>query len=640
MAVFSFVNRNSGSVYFTIETIRGADGFYNSGSLRGALGAYYNFTGSSQYDLVSSDYIAAYIVPPGSSSFEFNPTEYIQTGSVYFRGTGDLVATITGEITSSTYNINQLNGQGILNTLPLENVFQATWDTTKTTLTSSLSNQIVLPLVPTVSGSLYNFTINWGDNTSSSISSSAQSEVTHSYAVAGTYTTKMWGTMRGWRFGFGRDRNKLQSVDKWGGLQFIPTPDGNMAAFAGCQSASFANVIGVPDLRYTNTLRQCFVLNLNLTTVNNLDKWDISGINSLAQMFSACVNFDQNVGSWNVSNVTSLDRTFICTMGIIDGITIRGEGKFNNGGSPSIGSWDTSKVTTMFATFGGQPLFNQNVGNWNVSNVTNMSFMFGAVTTSGSFDGRISGTPGRFTNGGSDSIRNWDVSKVTDMQQMFINQALFNIDLGSWNVGSVTNFSAMFASYYTFPSNFQPWQFITNSFNNGGSPSINNWNVSRGTNFSFMFMGNPNFNQNIGNWNVRSGSNFASMFGMLNPTPTYTASLYAFNNGGSPSINNWNTTASTNLSGMFRFAGNFNQPIGNWRVSSVANFTEFMSSKTNADYSVENYDALLNGWASRPVVSGRSINFGTIKYSAAASASRAILTSAPNSWTIVDGGQI
>jgi len=72
----------------------------------------------------------------------------------------------------------------------------------------------------------------------------------------------------------------------------------------------------------------------------------------------------------------------------------------------------------------------------------------------------------------------------------------------------------MFASYYTFPSNFQPWQFITNSFNNGGSPSINNWNVSRGTNFSFMFMGNPNFNQNIGNWNVRSGSNFASMFGL------------------------------------------------------------------------------------------------------------------------------
>jgi len=91
---------------------------------------------------------------------------------------------------------------------------------------------------------------------------------------------------------------------------------------------------------------------------------------------------------------------------------------------------------------------------------------------------------------------------------------------------------------------------------------------------------------------------------------------------------------------MFRFAGNFNQPIGNWRVSSVTNFTEFMSSKTNADYSVENYDALLNGWASRPVVSGRSINFGTIKYSAAASASRAILTSAPNSWTIVDGGQV
>jgi hypothetical protein len=65
-----------------------------------------------------------------------------------------------------------------------------------------------------------------------------------------------------------------------------------------------------------------------------------------------------------------------------------------------------------------------------------------------------------------------------------------------------------------------------------------------------------------------------------------------------------------------------------------------MLGKTDTDYSSTNYDALLNGWASRTVVSARSINFGTIKYSSAASASRSILTSAPNNWTIVDGGQL
>jgi hypothetical protein len=91
---------------------------------------------------------------------------------------------------------------------------------------------------------------------------------------------------------------------------------------------------------------------------------------------------------------------------------------------------------------------------------------------------------------------------------------------------------------------------------------------------------------------------------------------------------------------MFRDAGNFNQPIGGWNVSSSINFTNFMTNKIFSDYSSTNYDALLNGWILNGVKPNLSINFGTIKYSSAASASRAILTSAPNNWTIVDGGQL
>jgi hypothetical protein len=40
------------------------------------------------------------------------------------------------------------------------------------------------------------------------------------------------------------------------------------------------------------------------------------------------------------------------------------------------------------------------------------------------------------------------------------------------------------------------------------------------------------------------------------------------------------------------------------------------------------------------VLPNEAINFGTTKYSSAAVAARAILTSAPNNWTIIDGGQI
>jgi hypothetical protein len=63
-----------------------------------------------------------------------------------------------------------------------------------------------------------------------------------------------------------------------------------------------------------------------------------------------------------------------------------------------------------------------------------------------------------------------------------------------------------------------------------------------------------------------------------------------------------------------------------------------MSQKTFVNYSSTNYNGLLIGWTSRPVKPNISINFGTIKYTSAASAARAVLTGSPNFWTIIDGG--
>jgi hypothetical protein len=91
---------------------------------------------------------------------------------------------------------------------------------------------------------------------------------------------------------------------------------------------------------------------------------------------------------------------------------------------------------------------------------------------------------------------------------------------------------------------------------------------------------------------------------------------------------------------MFSNAFAFNQPLGGWKITSMSSAASFMSGKTFNDYSTSNYDDLLIGWASQSARPNVSINFGTIRYTIAASASRAILRSAPNNWTIVDGGQI
>ena len=96
MAVFSFVNNNDSTVYFTVETVRNELGFYESPfSPANAIGTYSNFTGINPEHLVTSSYIFSEVIPPGSSSFEFIPSSSIATGSVYFRGTGDLTVTVT-----------------------------------------------------------------------------------------------------------------------------------------------------------------------------------------------------------------------------------------------------------------------------------------------------------------------------------------------------------------------------------------------------------------------------------------------------------------------------------------------------------------------------------------------------------------
>ncbi len=99
----------------------------------------------------------------------------------------------------------------------------------------------------------------------------------------------------------------------------------------------------------------------------------------------------------------------------------------------------------------------------------------------------------------------------------------------------------------------------------------------------------------------------------------------------------WDTSRIIFMEGCFRSATLFNQDIGDLNISNVTNFTNFMLGKTDSDFSTANYDALLIGWASRPVQPNLSINFGTIKRTAASTAAKSVLTSAPNNWTIVDG---
>jgi surface protein len=143
------------------------------------------------------------------------------------------------------------------------------------------------------------------------------------------------------------------------------------------------------------------------------------------------------------------------------------------------------------------------------------------------------------------------------------------------------------------------------------------------TDLSFTFISCTNFNGNIGNWDT-SGVN--SMEGMF-------SSAAAFNQN----IGTWDTSAVTNMFRMFRAASAFNQDISAWDVSQVSIFGGFMANKTFSNYDAANLDAIYNTWSLLSLQYGVTIDFGTIKYTAAGQIGKDDLIF-NYAWTVNDGG--
>lgn len=470
--------------------------------------------------------------------------------------------------------------------------FISTWKTDNLSNFSSTANQVRLPLL---AAGVYDMVVDWGDDTTSTITAYNSPDVTHTYAAAGTYTISISGVCTGWRFNTTGDRNKILTISQWGRLK-LGTNQGNY--FYGCNNLELSGVTDTLDLTDVTSLSYAFYACGKITTINKANEWILSSVTDMSYMFAYTNLFNDNISSWDTSNVTKMQGVFRSAIAFDQSIgnwntskvtdistMLYAATKFNQ----SISNWDTSAVTDMSYVLGETKAFNQPIANWNTSNVTKMTGVFYNATAF------------------NQPIESWDTSKVTDMLKMFQLTGAFNQPIGNWKTSKVTNMSYMFSDAKAFDQPIENWNTgsvtdmsymfqLTKVFNQ----NIGTWDTSKVANMSGMFSQNKIFNKEIGNWNTGSVTTMAIMFydTLFNQNidswdtsnVTIMSSIFSSATSFNKPIGSWNTGKVTAMNSMFQYANSFNQPIASWNISKVSNMNMIFFGALKFNQPLESWD--------------------------------------------------
>jgi len=229
---------------------------------------------------------------------------------------------------------------------------------------------------------------------------------------------------------------------------------------------------------------------------DNIDSWQVSDVRSLALAFHATQNFNSPLNSWDVSSVTDLDSIFEKSV-------------FNQ----PLDNWDVSRATKIIQMFYDTSEFNQPIGMWNIGKAASLELMFkGAL---------------KF----SQDLSQWSVSQITDLHEAFNEATSFNQPLDSWDTSNVKDMTKLFdKSVYNQP--------------------LKSWNLSSCTSLDSMFWDNQNFNQDISMWDTSAVRNIDS----------FAEKASSFNSD----LSNWSITRVTDMHDAFKEATAFNQNLCSW----------------------------------------------------------------------------
>lgn len=187
--------------------------------------------------------------------------------------------------------------RGFINMMMGRNTaFEMTIDTTKA---GSASDTFILG-----AGNIgtYNATIDWGDGTTSTITTYNDADLTHVYSVGGVYQVKISGDFN-W-IKNGGDRLKVISIDNWGTIQWLSLE----AAFSSCSNMDIL-ATDIPNVSMVTAFNSIFAACTSITNID-LQGWDFSNATNMQLMFQLSNASVINVTGLNTSNNTSLNQTF------------------------------------------------------------------------------------------------------------------------------------------------------------------------------------------------------------------------------------------------------------------------------------------------------------------------------------------
>ena len=293
----------------------------------------------------------------------------------------------------------------------------------------------------------------------------------------------------------------------------------------------------------------------------------------MSQMFSEATAFNQDISSWDVSNVTNMQVMFYIASA------------FNQ----DLSSWDVSNVTFMQSMFRNASAFNQDLSSWCVTNISSEPSSFSKSSPLsdankpvwGTCNSPVTNTWKGTTNNNWHTAFNWSTSSVpTASQNITIPSGLTNyptaISTVSFNTMTLKN-GATFISgnntvtgAITYERNLPntDWYLISPPVSGESMQDvISNHSLATGTGSN---VGLANFiNTNSNPWNYKS----ATSTGALNAAQGYSIKLQAaadISFTGNANTSDVNYTVTGGNSNNFYLLGN---PFTSY-VNSTAFFTK------------------------------------------------------------------